>query len=337
MSPHHELRTGPGLAGLTELGSAFCSAKLLLSALELDVFTVLHGGPADEPTLRERLGLHPRASRDFLNALVALGLLERTGEQYRNAEIADRHLVRGPDYGGGFLAGANHVLYPAWGRLSTALRTGRSQAEGTVEELLADPVRQRGYLAMMDSLSGPLGADLAGSLDWGRYRTLTDVGGARGNLVAQLLRAHRHLRGVVFDLPPNAAPCAEHTAALGVADRVAFCGGDFFRDALPEADVLILGHVLADFSVQQRQALVDQAFRAVRPGGALVVYDPMPDEHDPDLPSLLASLHMLVMTPAGAGYSPGRCREWMQRAGFRDVCRHPAELGNSVVIGHKAG
>lgn len=338
MTTHLET-SGPTaeLTALTGIGTAFCSAKLLLSALELGVFTGLHDGPADEPELRERLELHPRASRDFLNALVALGLLRRDGERYRNSDVADRHLVRGPGYGGAFLDGANHVLYPAWGQLSAALRTGEPQADGDLAETLADPVRRRGYLAMMDSLSDPLTDDLAGSLDWNRYRTLADIGGARGNMVGRLLQRHEHLHGTVLDLPANAEPCAEHARALGVAQRVRFRGGDFFVDALPEADVLIIGHVLADFATPARQTLVAKAFRAVRPGGAVIVYDPMPDEHNPDLPSLLAGLHMLLMTPGGSGYSPGQCRQWLRQAGFRQLSGRPSELGNSVVIGHKAG
>lgn len=325
------------LAAVTATGSAFCSAKLLLSALELGVFTALREAPADEPELRDRLELHPRACRDFLDALVALGLLRRIGELYRNSEIADRYLVRGPGYRGGFLEGANHVLYPAWGRLSAALRTGEPQAEGNLARMLADPVRHRGYLAMMDSLSDPLAGDLARSLDWSRYRTLADIGGARGNMVGRLLQQHEHLHGVVFDLPPNAAPCAEHARSLGVAPRVRFHGGDFFADTLPAADVLIIGHVLADFAPAARRTLVDKAFGAVQPGGALIVYDPMPDRHDPDLPSLLASLHMLLMTPDGSGYPPGQCRQWLQQAGFQQISGHPSELGNRVLIGHKAG
>jgi hypothetical protein len=325
------------LGMVTDLGSAFCSAKLLLTALELSVFTVLHGAPAGEPELREQLGLHRRGARNFLDALVALGLLERTGEQYHNSEVADRHLVRGPSYRGGFLEGADHVLYPAWGRLSTGLRTGQPQAEGNLADVFADPARQHDVLAMMDALSDPLADDLARSLDWSRYRTLADIGGARGNMVGRLLRAHPHLRGVVFDLLPNAAPCAQHVTALGVANRVQFHGGDFFVEALPQADVLIFGHVLADFAMPTRRALVDKAFQAVQPGGAMIVYDPMPDESEPDLPSLLASLHMLLMTPAGAGYPLSRCREWLQQAGFRDISWHPSELGNTVLIGHKAG
>lgn len=334
--PHTSTANRPVAPAVADLGLAFCGSKLLLSALELGVFTALDGGALDESTLRTTLGLHVRGSRDFLESLVVLGLLDRDGEAYANAPVTS-DLVRGPAYPAGFLDGANHVLYPAWGGLTTALRTGAPQADGDLDAMLHDQARQRMYLAMMDGLSAPLAPALAGAIDWSTAATVADVGGARGNMVALLLAAHPHLRGVVFDRPQNSGPCAEHTEAAGVSERVTFHGGDFFNDPLPTADVIVIGHVLADFSEDQRRALVDAAFQVLPPGGALLVYDPMPADADPSLQSLVASLHMLVMTPAGAGYRPSRCVSWMTGAGFTRTSTRTLPLGNCLVIGHKDG
>jgi O-methyltransferase domain/Dimerisation domain len=321
-------------AGLAALGLGFCGAKLLLSALELGVFTVLAGGALDERALVRELGLHGRGARDFLEALVALGLLERRGLAYANtADVAG--LVRGPGYAAGFLDGANHVLYPAWNGLTAALRSGLPQADGDLDGMLRDPGRRRLYLAMMDGLSAPLAPELARAIDWGTVATVADIGGARGNMVALLLGAHPHLRGIVFDRPQNAQPCAEHTAAAGVGERVEFRGGDFFTEPLPEADVLVIGHVLADFAPDERRALIRAAYRALPPGGTLLVYDPMPADAGPSLESLVASLHMLVMTPAGAGYRPAECGAWMTEAGFARTATARLPLGNGLVLGHK--
>ncbi|MEV6399169.1 methyltransferase [Streptomyces sp. NPDC051907] len=323
--------------GIGRLGLGFASAKLLLTALELGVFSTLDATAdqeAEVEELRAALGLHPRAATDFFDALVALGLLERSAGRYRNSEGARRHLVRGKDYTGGFLEGANFVLYPAWGRLTQALRTGAPQAEGDFEAMLSDPAAQRVFLTMQDSLSAPLVPHLLDAVEWSGWSTLLDVGGARGNLAGLLLRAQPHLRGQVFDRPQNEGPCAEHATTLGVADRLSFTGGDFFADDLPEADVVVIGHVLADFSLEERKALIAKAFTALRPGGALLVYDPMPGDK-PDLASLVSSLHMLVMTPAGAGYHPGDCGQWMRTAGFASIAEHELPLGNTLVIGRK--
>lgn len=323
------------LATVNDLGLGFASAKILLTALELGLFTELADGPRTGPELCERLGLHGRGSIDFLTALNAFGLLEREGEVYRNTPIASASLVRGPGYAGGFLEGANFSLYPAWARLGDALRSGAPQNIGDFEQMLDDPEGQRRYLAMMDSLSGPLASDLLAAVDWPAYKTVADVGGARGNMVSLLLREYEHLDGMVFDRPQNESACAEHTVALGAGDRVRFIGGDFITDELPETDVLIIGHVLADFSVQQRKSLVHKAFHAVRPGGRFLVYDPMPDEEHPDVASTIASLHMLVMSPAGSGYRPRDCVEWMTESGFSETSVHRLGLGNTLVVAHR--
>ncbi|HEY4019977.1 MAG TPA: methyltransferase [Pseudonocardiaceae bacterium] len=332
----NDTRTGADLGRVQEIGLGFATAKILLTALELGLFTNLAlEGPATAEEIRVRLGLNGRGVVDLLGALETFGVLERDGERYRNTPVADAHLVRGPHYDAGFLEGANFALYPAWGGLSAALRTGAPQNIGDFEAMLSDPEGQRRYLAMMDSLSGPLAPEIASALDWRAHHVLTDVGGARGNMTSLLLRRFEHLRGVVFDRPQNAPACAEHTAALGTAGRVEFRGGDFFTDELPETDVLIIGHVLADFSLEVKKSLVQKAFRAVRPGGAFIVYDPMPDPEQPDIASTVASLHMLVMSPAGAGYRPGDCVGWMADAGFDDISTRKLSMGNSLVVARK--
>ncbi|MFV2087922.1 methyltransferase [Micromonospora sp. LOL_021] len=320
-----------------DLGTAFCSAKVLLSALEVDLFSELAAGPATAEEVQAKVGLHPRGARHFLDALVVLGLLERSAGRYHNGAYAGRYLVRGPEYAGGFLDGANHVLYPAWGGLTAALRTGRPQATGDLEEMLRDPDRRRGYLTMMDSLSGPLAEQIADACDWRRFATLADIGGARGNLAGLLLNRFPQLTATVFDRPQNGLACEEHRRNLGVAERLSFRGGDFFADALPQADILVIGHVLADFSPEQRRTLVRKAYQAVRPGGALLIYDPMPDEQAPELTSLVASLHLLVMTPAGSAYPVAECRSWLTDSGFVGVTAIPARLGNTIVVGQRAG
>jgi SAM-dependent methyltransferase len=329
-------------ADVKRLGNAFCHAKLLLTASELGLFAELDtGGAGTAAQLGARLGLHPRGCPDFLDALVALGLLERTGDRYHVNELSSTYLVPGrPAFIGGFLNRANQVLYPAWGSLTEALRTGRPQVPtagpGEFERMLADPRHRRQYLGMMDSVNGLLAPLLAEAFDWSRCRHLVDVGGARGNLAAQLVRTYPHLTARVFDLPVMADPFAEHVPALAPAGRVTFQGGDFFVDPLPEGDVLILGHVLHNWSPEERQLLVKKAFAAVRPDGWLLVYDAMLDDDGPaDLARLLVSLNMLLVTSGGAEYPAARCRQWLTAAGFVDVDARPLGAGDTLVTGHK--
>ncbi|MDP9416407.1 MAG: methyltransferase, partial [Actinomycetota bacterium] len=123
-------RTQPTPAGILQLGLGFWGSKTLLSAIELGVFSALADSPQDGEMLRRRLGLHPRSVRDFLDALVALGMLEREGDVYRNTPETDLFLDRAkPSYVGGLLEMANARLYPFWGALTEGLRTGQPQNE----------------------------------------------------------------------------------------------------------------------------------------------------------------------------------------------------------------
>src|SRR5664279_4947075 len=142
-------------ARLLQLGLGFWGPRAFLSAIELDVFSLLAGEPLDEPQLRARLGLHARAARDFFDTLVALGVLTRKAGRYANAADADAFLDRAkPEYAGGMLEMAAHRLYGFWGSLTEALRTGQPQNESKAGEdmfakLYADPQRLRGFLSAM--------------------------------------------------------------------------------------------------------------------------------------------------------------------------------------------
>lgn len=322
-------------ADVKRLGNAFCHAKLLLTASEIGLFADLAAhGPSGERELGERLGLHPRGRRDFLYALVALGLLTKDGDRYANTPVAAANLVPGtPTYMGGFLNRANRMLYPAWGNLTEALRTGAPQVPAAHRQMLDDPAQRDNYLRMMDSVNSLVAPLLAAAYDFGPHTVLLDVGGARGNLAAKLTQAHPHLRPHIFDLPEMAEPTAAHAAATGVP--VTFHGGDFFLDPLPEGDVLVLGHVLHNWAAEERALLVKKAYDAVTPGGALLVYDAMLDDEPTDLARILVSINMLLVTEGGAEYPASDCERWLRDAGFTSVTRTPLGSTDTLVAGHK--
>jgi hypothetical protein len=324
-----------------KLANAFCHAQLLLTADELGLFASLEAnGPSTAEELRERLGLNGRGLSDFLDGLVLLGLIDVDGAVYTNTEVATETLIPGTKrYIGGFLRRASGMLYPAWGHLTDALRTGEPQTRGAGEEnfldMLNDPERRGPYLKMMDSASSLVAPHLIDVFEWTDYATVLDVGGCRGNLVGRVLAAYPHLTGAVFDLPPMAQPFTEHTTALGAGDRATFHGGDFFRDELPKADVVSMGHVLHNWSPSQRAELVKRAWAAVKPGGALLVYDAMLPESPTDLPRTLVSINMLLVTEGGSEYPATDCQAWMAAAGCTDTEVRGLGSTDTLVIGRK--
>jgi SAM-dependent methyltransferase len=326
---------------ILQTGLAFWPAKTLLSAIEMGVFTELAKGPEPFDALSGRLGLHPRSARDFLDTLTALGFLHRTGDRYANTLETDLFLDRNkPSYIGGVLEMANHRLYPFWGHLTEALRTGLPQNEvksgghNLFEELYADPARLKQFLAAMTGLSRGANMTIARAFPWNTYQTFVDVGTAQGDLAVQIALANPHLRGRGFDLPQVAPIFEEYVAAMGVADRVTFLRGSFFTDPLPETDVVLMGHILHDWDLPTKKMLIQKAFDAVRPGGALIVYEAIiDDDRSKNAFGLMMSLNMLIETPGGFDYTGADCCGWMRDAGFSQTRVEPLVGPDSMVIG----
>jgi len=319
--------------GLLRFGNLFCTAKVLLTAVEIDLFTVLHDGGATEAEIRERLGLDGRGLADFLRVLVTVGALTERDGRYGNADGADAHLVSGrPAYVGGFLMGAGMSLYPAYGRLAEALRTGAPQSGGKFSDLFDHPAALAQFVAMMDGLNDVLGPELAKAFDFSDHSTVLDIGGCRGNLVAHLLAAHPGMHGQVFDLPPMGPLFEARMAELGLSGRASFTGGDFFADDLPAADVMVCGHVLSDWNTDQRALLLGKAFAALAPGGTLLVYDRMLHPDRDDVENLVASLNLLLVTEGGGEYSVGDISRQASAAGFGSVTHQPLSAHDTLLI-----
>jgi hypothetical protein len=328
---------------ILQTGLAFWPAKTLLSAIELGVFTELAKRPATLRSLSDRLGLHPRSARDFLDTLVALGFLQREGDRYANTAETDLFLDRQkPSYVGGILEMANERLYHFWGSLTEALRTGEPQNEikagqqGLFEGLYADPARLKTFLAAMTGLSRGANLAIARRVPWKDYQTFVDVGTAQGDLAAQIALANPHLRGFGFDLPVVAPIFEEYVRALGLADRLTFTPGDFFAENLPKADVILMGHILHDWDLDTKNMLIRKAFDALPDGGAFVVYEAIiDDDRSKNAFGLMMSLNMLIETPGGFDYTGADCSKWMKDAGFSSTRVEPLVGPDSMVIGIK--
>jgi hypothetical protein len=328
---------------IMELGFGFWGSKTLLSAIELGVFSELADGQAlDGDELCERLGLHPRCARDFFDALVALGMLEREDGRYANTPATDRFLDRAkPFYMGGMLEMANARLYGFWGSLTDALRTGDPQneakrGENFFEGLYADPARLAQFAGAMSAISLGAGQAIAAKFPWRDHGSVIDIGCAEGAVPVQIALAHEHITGGGVDLPPLEPLFDAYVAGAGLGERLEFTAGDFFADPLPEADVLVMGHILHDWDIDEKRLLLRKAYDALPEGGALIVYEAIiDDERRHNAFGLLMSLNMLIETPGGFDYTGADCRGWMQEAGFRESYVEHLIGPDSMVVGLK--
>ena len=328
---------------IMQLGLGFWGSKTLLSAVELGVFSELaDGGPLDAAALRDRLGLHPRSATDFFDALVALGMLEREDGRYANTPATDVFLDRAkPSYLGGMLEMANARLFGFWGSLTEGLRTGAPQNEAKdgedfFAELYADPARLAQFARAMTAISTGAGQAIAAKFPWGDHETMIDIGCAEGAVPVQVALAHEHITGGGFDLPPLESAFDAFVSQFGLGERLRFTGGDFFADPLPEADVLVMGHILHDWDLDEKRTLLQKAYDALPDGGALIVYEAIiDDDRRQNVFGLLMSLNMLIETPGGFDYTGADCQGWMQETGFRESYVEHLVGPDSMVVGIK--
>ncbi len=336
--------TGPSPEHIMQVGLGFWGSKTLLSAVEMEVFTELGKRAEDLATLQGRLGIHPRSARDFFDALVALGFLRRADGKYANTPATDLYLDKHkPTYIGGILEMANQRLYEHWSHLTVALRTGKQQNEAKdagvgspFEALYADPARLKTFLAAMTGISHGANQEIAKKAPWEKYRTFADVGTAQGDLAVQIALANRHLNGFGFDLSEVGPIFEEYVEQNGLSSRLTFHAGNFFEDALPNVDVITMGHVLHDWNLDEKKMLLRKAHDALNPGGAVVIYESIiDDDRSQNAFGLLMSLNMLIESPGGFDYTGQDCMGWMKEVGFREARVEHLIGPESMVIGIK--
>ena len=325
---------------ILEIAYAFWRSKALLSAVELGVFTMLAQGPLDLATLTRRIGIHERGARDFFDALVALGALRRDADgRYGNDSEFDCYLDRHkPTYLGGLMEHLNARHFQNWGLLTQALRTGAPQSGGvgTYKTLHDGHPMQEIFLNGMTAGSLLAARAIAAKFPWRKFSTMIDIGTAQGGAAVEIARAHPHLTGGGFDLPPVEPIFTRYVEKQGLSDRLRFHAGDFFSDPLPSADVLVMGRILHNWDLPTRNMLIAKAYRALPPGGVLIVYDPLiDDDRCADQHGLLSSLNMLIETAGGSEYTGADCKEWMRQAGFVEINQEPLGDMHTAVLGHK--
>jgi hypothetical protein len=313
---------------ILQIGFGFWASKTLLSAVELEVFSRLSERPKTGAELQAEMGLHPRGTYDFLDTLVALGLLERDGAgdagRYANTPATASFLdKKSPRYIGGILEMANARLYRFWADLTPALKTGKPQNEikesgkSMFGELYADPVRLEQFMDAMSGISLGNFTAFADTFDLSRYNTLADIGGATGQLACIVAARHPHMQCQTCDLP-EVRPIAERRIKeRGLAGRVTAKTLDFFADEFPAADLITMGMILHDWNLPDKKMLIAKAYRALPPGGAFVAIENIiDDERRQNAFGLMMSLNMLIEFGEAFDFTGAQFGEWCREAGF---------------------
>ena len=326
---HTQTNAAPDPSPILQTAFGFWQSKVLLTAVELGVFTKLAGRRLTGSELGAELQLHPRAISDFFDALVAMKFLGREGDgpqaKYFNTPEGSLFLDQASSrYIGGILVMLNVRLFKYWNDLPEALRTGRAQNEikhgqkGLFEELYSDLPRLEQFMGAMTGLSRMNFEVFAGKFDFSKYQTLCDVGGATGLLSIEVAKKHPHLNCTSFDLPAVEPIAKKHITAAGLENRIGTASGDFFKDPLPNADVITMGMILHDWNLEKKMHLIGSAYDALPPGGALVAIEALIDDaRRENVHGLLMSLNMLIEFGDAFDFSGADFRKWCGEAGFK--------------------
>jgi precorrin-6B methylase 2 len=337
VNPMHIMQTGMG----------FFASKTLLTAVKLELFTLLASRPLSGHQIKTELGLQDRGLYDFLDALVALGFLQRTGYKdsavYSNSPDTDLFLDKCKlSYVGGLLEMANNRLYPFWNYLEEGLKTGNPQNEirtgrtTLFDEIYTDKEKTREFVNAMGGAQTGNFIRFAESFDFSNYHTLCDIGGAGGQLSAQVVLHHPHVRCISFDLQPVVPIALENMSKMGIADKVEIRTGDFFNDPFPAADVITMGNILHDWNTEEKKKLISKAYDALPKGGSLVIIENIiDDERRENAFGLLMSLNMLIETPGGYDYTGADFTGWAKEAGFERTYVMPLNGPSSAAVAVK--
>jgi SAM-dependent methyltransferase len=316
------------------LASGFMAAKHLFAANELGLFEALADSPATIDGLAARTGLTRRAARISADAMVALGLLDREGENYRNAALASAFLAgRGPADLRPFLRFWDKISYPAWRGLSEAL------AQGPVEEIFAldDGLQAVASAGIEAILAGPAAA-LPEAFDFSRHRRLLDVGGGTGSWSIAVAQAHPHLGGTVFELPTVAEFARKRIDEAGLASRIGVVAGDAMAEALPSGhDVFLLANLVHYWSPDENRALLRRVRRAAETGSSLLLADFWTDPtHTQPVQAALMAGEFAVHLRNGDVYSVEELRGWLDDTGWRFIQHAPLAGPQSLVVAEPA-
>ncbi|MSP39383.1 MAG: methyltransferase domain-containing protein [Deltaproteobacteria bacterium] len=322
---------------LMGLASGHVEARIVQSAVQLKIFDSLEAAPRSAEAVAAALQLDRPATELLLNALVALGLMQKNAETYALAEISREHLLRSsPRYVGAMIL-FDAALWSCWEKLPDALRSGKAVRPANMYQ--EDRAETETFIDGMDALVKARGDAeyLADALDWSKVNSVLDVGSGPATYPIALCRRFAHLHATVFDLPATLEITKRNVGSVGMDERIELVAGDYRSDDIPgRYDVIFLSNIIHGENYQKNQALIAKLARCLNPSGRIVIKDHILADNRTEPPvGAIFSLLMLLTTDGGRCYSFTEIAAWMNNAGLPQVHRidFPAPLTSSLVVG----
>jgi 3-hydroxy-5-methyl-1-naphthoate 3-O-methyltransferase len=329
------------LSQILRLIIGYRSAKTLLVAVSLDVFEQFRSGPRPSDSVARSLGLDGRACALFLEALAAMGYLEKGSGGYANTLVATQYLLKDSPRGVFHNLRYQDLIWDAWSDLKTILKLGHPPQDLVTK--LQDPRFTETYILGMREVAHHAAEEVAERLAAPDLRRLLDVGAGPGSYSLALLRKCAALRSVLLDLPGTLQVTRSVVSELPEADRIEYRASDYHAADFGSSsfNLVLLSHVTHDEGEEENRRLLKKSFDALAPGGRVAIHDfVVGSGRNDDVFGSLFSLHLLAYTTRGRLYSEAEYEAWLRDAGFGSLERHVicgnAEIETMLLTGIKA-
>ena len=306
------------LADIFQIGY-YWETKILLTAVQLDVFSVLKGRSLSSDQIAQHLELNPRALDLVMNALVAMRVIVKNEKEFCNTAVAERYLVQSsPDYVGHLLT-LHNAEWKNWGLLEETVKTGESPVKQHVFE--TNPTLGAQVLTVLDRIGRGSGPALAQRLNLTGASRMLDIGGGAGTNAIAFCREYPELTATVFDLPSTLKVTKQCVEEAGLGSRIQLQAGNFHEDVFQGSyDVALMSDILHYQNGETNARLVEKVYSCLNAGGRLVIKDRFldPARTSPAWTTTFA-VHILVNTEKGECFTIEESRCWMEHAGFQHI------------------
>ena len=316
---------------ILQIASGFLAAKHLFVASEIGLFEKLAEGPSTLDELTKRAGIPRRTLRITVDAMTALGIVERQGDRYSNGSAAATFLsgAGGPDLRP-FLRFWNRLSYPRWMRLEDAIRTdemifGKSSFSDQEQKLYSEGV---------EAVTAGTAHALAETYNFRPHQRLLDLGGGTGSFLIPILSRFGNLQATLFDLPAVASAARRHLAQTPHESRIRMVEGDFFRDPIPKGhDAIIIANIIHCFPADLAQELLRRVANCVSVGTRILLVDFWTNvTHTEPIFAALMAGEFLLTPGRGDVYSVEEAERWFGQIGWRQVEHRPLAGPASLLV-----
>eukprot|EP00178_Gracilaria_changii_P024022 TRINITY_DN72502_c0_g1_i1.p1 TRINITY_DN72502_c0_g1~~TRINITY_DN72502_c0_g1_i1.p1 ORF type:complete len:338 (+),score=56.25 TRINITY_DN72502_c0_g1_i1:668-1681(+) len=313
----------PDAASLFKLGHYFTASRAFLSAVELGLFDLL-SSPKTSLQIQQSLDLHPnqRTVRDFLDVLVALEVITRTGNGesavYGNSASCAAYLCTSSAlYRGGWFCFCSKALYAQWAGLTKVLKEGAQKKDHVWDAVWKE---DEGARSFMDCMKGTVDVhtQFAQRFDFTGVKRMLDVGGGNGQLACEVVRKHNNVKAITLDVDSISSFADEYIAQMALQESVEVLRADMFDVQFPQSDLVTLCNVLHCIDEERKKIILGKAYKSLKEGGRLVAIGfVVDDDRRQNIAAMLMSLHMAIVTDGGFDYSAKEFECWATEVGFR--------------------